>query len=96
MPFWSFIKEKLPNLNIKSQKEYLNSLDIVWNIVPLVYFILTKSYLDYKTMKSFVAKLKEYDQEFIEFILEILKSLFIEKDLKQHETKDTLVKNGNK
>ena len=43
-------------------------------------------------MKSFVAKLKEYNQEYREFILEMLKSLFIEKVLKQHETKDTLVK----
>ena len=43
-------------------------------------------------MKSFVVTWKEYYIEYREFNLEMLKSLFIEKDLKQLETKETLIK----
>ena len=39
-----------------------------------------------------MTEFKEYEEEYREFIPEMLKSLFIEKDLKQHETKDTLIK----
>ena len=44
-------------------------------------------------MKSFVSTYKEYYNEYRNFDLEILKSLYIEKDFKQSESKETW-KNG--
>ena len=91
-PFEIFIKEKLPSLDSKLQKEYSKALDIAGNIAPLAYFLYMNSYLSPQTIKSFVVTWKEYYIEYREFNLEMLKSLFIEKDLKQLETKETLIK----
>ena len=67
-------------------------MDIAGNIAPLAYFLYMNSYLSPQTMKSFVVTWKEYYIEYREFNLEMLKSLFIEKGLKQLETKETLIK----
>ena len=82
----------MPSLDSKLQKEYSKALDIAGKIAPLGYFLYMNSYLSPQTMKSFEVTLKEYYIEYREFNLEMLKSLFIEKDLKQIETKETLIK----
>ena len=73
-------------------KEYSKVLSLSENIEPLAYFLYMNLYLSLQTMKSFVVTWKEYYKEYREFNLEMLKSLFIEEDLKQLETKETLIK----
>ena len=48
--------------------------------------------LTLKTMKSFVNTYKEYSREYREFDLQMLKSIYIEKDFKQSESQLTLIK----
>ena len=91
-PFEIFIRSELPNLNSKSQKEYSRVLKIAGNIEPLAYFLFRNLSFTLKTMKSFVSTYKEYYNEYKDFDLEILKSLYIEKDFKQSESKETLKK----
>ena len=91
-PYEIFIKERLSNLDSNSKKEYSKLLNLSGNIEPLAYFLYMNSYLSLQTMKSFVVTWKEYYKEYREFNLEMLKSLFIEKDLKQLETNETLIK----
>ena len=80
------------NLNSKSQKEYSRVLKIIGNIEPLAYFFFRNLSFTLKTIKSFVSTYKEYCNEYKDFDLEILKSLYIEKDFKQSKSKVTLKK----
>ena len=48
--------------------------------------------LKLKTIKSYVNTYKEYTSEYREFDLQILKSIYIEKDFKQSESQFTLIK----
>ena len=46
-------------------------------------------------MKSFLKTYKEYSKEYEEFDLKKLKSIYIEKDLMESESQETLLKNGD-
>ena len=91
-PYEVFIEDKLPHLNPKLQVEYSNALNIAGNIEPLAFFLYKNPALNLKTKKSFASTWKEYYLEYRYFSLQMLKSLFIEKDYKQLESKETLIK----
>ena len=55
-------------------------------------FCFRNQSLTLKTMKSFVNTYKEYSREYREFDLQMLKSIYIEKDFKQSESQLTLIK----
>ena len=79
-PYEVFIEDKLPHLNSKYLVEYSNTLNIVENIEPLAFFLYKNSALNLKTKKSFASTWKEYYWKYRYFSLQMLKSLFIEKD----------------
>ena len=94
-PFEIFLRSELANLSPKSKKEYSRVLQISRNIEPLAYFLFRNLSFTLKTMKSFVSTYQEYYNEYRGFDLEMLKSLYIEKDFKQSEDKETLKKKWN-
>ena len=85
----------MANLSPKSKKEYSRVLQISRNIEPLAYFLFRNLSFTLKTMKSFVSTYQEYYNEYRGFDLEMLKSLYIEKDFKKSEDKETLKKKWN-
>ena len=85
----------MANLSPKSKKEYSRVLQISRNIEPLAYFLFRNLSFTLKTMKSFVSTYQEYYNEYRGFDLEMLKSLYIEKDFKQSEDKEILKKKWN-
>ena len=91
-PFETFIRSELANLDSKSKKEYSRVLKIAGNIEPLAYFLFKNLSLTSKTMRSFASIWKEYFKEYRDFDLDTLKSLYIEKDFKESERKETLKK----
>ena len=94
-PFEIFLRSELANLSPKSKKEYSRVLQISRNIEPLAYFLFRNLSFTLKTMRSFVSTYLEYYNEYRGFDLEMLKSLYIEKDFKQSENKETLKKKWN-
>ena len=94
-PFEIFLKNELANLSPKSKKEYSRVLQISRNIEPLAYFLLRNLSFTLKIMESFVSTYQEYYNKYRGFDLEMLKSLYIEKDFKQSENKETLKKKLN-
>ena len=91
-PFETFIRSELANLDSKWKKEYSRVLKIAENIKPLDSFLFKILYLTSKTMRSFASTWKEYFKEYRDFNLDTLKSLYIEKDFKESESKETLKK----
>ena len=91
-PYEIFIKDKLPNVDKQSQKKYSKALKLSKNIAPLAFFLFKNTELNASTMKSYAATCKEYYKEYKEFDLEMLKSLYIQKDFMKSESKETLKK----
>ena len=94
-PFEIFIKEKLPSLDTKLQKEYSKALDIAGNIAPLSYFLYMNSYLSPQTMKSFVATWKKCYIKYREFNLEILNLFLLRKIWNNLRQKRHWLRSGN-
>ena len=93
--FEIFLRSELANLSPKSKKEYSRVLQISRKIEPLAYLLFRNLSFILKTMTNFVSTCKEYYNEYRGFDLEMLKSLYIEKDFKQSENKETLKKKWN-
>ena len=93
--FEIFLRSELANLNPKSKKEYSRVLQISRNIESLAYFLFRNLFFTLKTMKSFVSTYQEYYNEYRDFDLEMLKSLYIEKDFKQSENREKLKRKWN-
>ena len=91
-PYEVFVRDELPNLDSKSKKEYQKLYKLAEHIEPLAFFLYKNPLLTEQTMKSFLLTYKEYSKMFDEFDLIKLKSIYIEKDLKELEDKETLIK----
>ena len=89
-PFETFIRSELANQDSKSKKEYSRVLKIAENIEPLAYFLFKNLSLTSKTMRSFSKTWKEHLKKYRDFDLDTLESLYIEKDFKESECKETL------
>ena len=82
----------MAHLDSKSKKEYLKMLKLADNYEPFAFFCFRNQSLTIKTMKSFVNTYKEYSREYREFDLQMLKSIYIEKDFNQSESQLILIK----
>ena len=91
-PYEVFVRDELPNLDSKSKKEYQRLCKLAENIEPLAFYLYKNPLLTEQTMKSFLVTYKEYSNMHDDFDLKKLKSIYIEKDLKELENKETLTK----
>ena len=91
-PYEVFVRDELPNLDSKSKKEYQRLCKLAENIEPLAFYLYKNQLLTEQTMKSFLVTYKEYSNMHDDFDLKKLKSIYIEKDLKELENKETLTK----
>ena len=94
-PYEVFVRDELPNLDSKSKKEYQRLYKLFENIEPLAFYLYKNPLLTEQTMKSFLVTYKEYSNMHDDFDLKKLKSIYIEKDLKELENKETLTKKWN-
>ena len=69
----------------------LKCIEYCWKYWTFCIFKNKNPALNLKTKKSFASTWKEYYLEYRDFSLQMLKSLFIEKDYKQFESKETLI-----
>ena len=91
-PYEVFVRDELPNLDSKSKKEYQRLYKLAENIEPLTFYLYKNPLLTEQIMKSFLVTYKEYSNMHDDFDLKKLKSIYIEKDLKELENKETLKK----
>ena len=91
-PYEVFVRDELPNLDSKSKKEYQRLCKLAENIEPLAFYLYKNQLLTEQTMKSFLVTYKEFSNMHDDFDLKKLKSIYIEKDLKELENKETLTK----
>ena len=74
------------------KKEYQRLYQVADHIELLAYYLYKNPSLTIQTMKSYLKTYKEYSQVHKEFDIKKLKSIYIEKNLKETENKDTLIK----
>ena len=91
-PYEVFTRDELPNLDSISKKEYQRYYKLAEQIEPLAFYLYRNPLLTEQTMKSFLKTYKEYSKEYEEFDLKKLKSIYIEKDLMESESQETLSK----
>ena len=94
-PYEVFTRDELPNLDSKSKKEYQKYYKFSGKIEPLAFYLYRNPLLTEHTIKSFLKTYKEYSIEYEEFDLKKQKSIYIEKDLMESESQETLYKNGD-
>ena len=85
-----FTRDELPNSDSKSKKEYQRYYKLSEQIEPLVFYLYRNPLLTEQIIKSFLKTYKEYSIEYEEFDLKKQKSIYIEKDLMESESQETL------
>ena len=68
-PYEVFTRDELPNLDLKSEKEYQRYYKLSEQIEPLAFYLYRNPLLTEQTMKSFLKTYKEYSIEYEEFDL---------------------------
>ena len=91
-PYEVFVRDELPNLDSKSKKKYQRLYKLVENIESLAFYLYKNPLLTEQTMKSLLVTYKEYSNMHDDFDLKKLQLIYIEKDLKELENKETLTK----
>ena len=88
-PYETFIEKKMPECYSKLRKDYSNLLKLGHNIEPLAFFSYKNLQLDLKSMKSYIATVSEYYQEYRDFDIDALKSHFIEMESMEKSLRNT-------
>ena len=88
-------KNDLKSINVQNFSHFMRGVTtkaftvykFAGRIEPLAFYLYKNSLLTEQTMKGFLLTYKEYNKMYDKFDLKKLKSIYIEKDLKELENK---------